>query len=658
MQYYRLCRGLNDPGTLIPASESVYKYIENKNKDHYLSIFLYDEDQKNASEEQITTEKGVRKRGVAGVENVTTNRIVFDFDSENDIDAARADTVELCKRLIENGVQQSDLQISFSGKKGFSVEFLSDEKLTPAQLKNITINIAGDLSTLDRKIYNASRIIRVPLTLHPDTKLYKMPLTYEELENESISTIRHLAKDVEGINLDGIWTPKPLPSKLMEYKNKTIETVVKNSVQHEVFKDVSQIDWTQKLPFLSPAKYVLHCGLIPPGNRHHAFLILCATYKAVGFHKEDTYRLLKAVAEKQSQITGQERFSDVEIYQNILAAVYSPLWKGGQYGSDDPLLMEIEAQLPSHVKRVRNNDLIENGSVFEKFKKFAIDIEKNTLKFGIKTLDDNIQLITGTSVGIVGVPGSGKSTLALDLLETNSLAGETSIFYSLDMNETLIALKQMQRISGLSNKEIYRLVKEDPEKFKELQQKSNENFKNVVYSFRGGITPTDIENDIIAYEDRTGKKVRLVVVDYLESVSCTETNDPTTASGLVAQKLTNIASKLDLLMVILLQTQKTVQPGDQISTLRSIKGASIVEQSISVGIGISREGHPNKYQNDDFSMTINTIKNRFGRLGTYDIKWNGAKSSIGELSMEEKIRLEDLRSRKAQDKSEENNDGW
>lgn len=659
MQYYRLCSGLNDPGTLVPAGDSVYKHIKYKNKDHYKSIFIYNEKHKLMSEEMISTDKGMRKRGVAGIDDVTTNRIVFDFDSEKDIEVAKNDTIELCKRLLEYGVPNEDLQIAFSGKKGFSVEILSTESLTPAQLKNVTINLAGDLVTLDRKIYNASRIIRVPLTMHPDTNLYKMPLSLAELESETIGSIRELAKDVKGIDLEGIWSPKVLPRKIMELKDKGIEAVIKNSAPVEIFRNISEIDWTKKPSFLTPAKYVLHLGLIPPGNRHHCMMILAASFQNIGFDKSDAYRLLKSVAERQAKISGQDRFSDIEIWGNILEAVYSPLWKGGQYGSDDPLLMQIEAQLPSHVKRARNDVLVENGTVFDKFKKFALDIEKNTIKFGLKTLDEGIQLLTGTSVGIVGVPGSGKSTIALDLLESNSLAGECSIFYSLDMNESLIALKQMQRISGLSNKEIYRVVREEQDRFKELQEKSNGNFKNVVYSFRGGVTTKDIEANIMAHEDKTGKKVRLVVIDYLESVTCIETNDPTTGSGMVAQQLTSIAGKLDLLMVILLQTQKHVQPGEPILSIRNIKGSSAIEQSLSVAIGIHREGHSPGFQNDDHSMGVNVLKNRFGQLGSFDIKWNGARSSIGELSIEDKIRLEDLRQRKKEEKAnDKNNDGW
>ena len=124
--------------------------------------------------------------------------------------------------------------------------------------------------------------------------------------------------------------------------------------------------------------------------------------------------------------------------------------------------------MPAYLKRKERAKVIDNASVFDKFKTFARDIDKNTIQFGIKELDENLRLLAGTSVGILGTPGSGKSTVVMNLLANNSLKGEKGIFYSLDMNEALVALKQVQRVANLSNDQIYKMVREEPEKFKQI----------------------------------------------------------------------------------------------------------------------------------------------------------------------------------------------
>ena len=90
-QYRRLTKGLVDVGTLIPAGSDPYKYITDTKKDWYLSIYKYNEDQKNLAEEIVDATKKIknketgkteeitykRPRGVEGIEDVTTNMLVW-----------------------------------------------------------------------------------------------------------------------------------------------------------------------------------------------------------------------------------------------------------------------------------------------------------------------------------------------------------------------------------------------------------------------------------------------------------------------------------------------------------------------------------------------------------------------------------------------------
>lgn len=678
--YRRLCSGLSDYGSYYPADESVHDYVTDLNSDWYASVFLYTEEQKNEAEQIIEVEskgnKINRKRGIGNVtdtqgeiystmEEVVSNFLVFDFDDAK-LSKSKADTVTLIERLInEHDVAEENIQIYFSGGKGFGVQVDTDTFFTPSELKKTCQYLATDLETFDTKIYNASRILRVPLTKHKTGK-YKIPLTFDDLKDNKASGIKEIATtNLKPEVIKDQW--KPIAAETADRIKSKIPKSIKQEARYleGELRDINDIDFSKKPAYLSAAKYVLEMGFIPPGHGQDARMILAASYRKAGKLDNQAYHQLKATSENRVRVYGESaRFDKDEMWNNVIRTVYSDSWQGGTYNETHPLLFDIEEMLPAHLKRQDRGQLVQNDSIFSRFKKFAIDIEKNTLLFGIESLDKKLQLLTGTMVGIVGAPGSGKTTLAMNLLKNNSLCGEKSIFYSLDVGESLVALKQIQMKTGLSNEDIYKMVKEDPDRFHRIEAKVNEEFKNVEYAFKFGISPDDIRNDIINYEDKTNEKVRLVVVDYLENVTAPNQKDPMSGAGEVAQLLADVAKELDVLMVVLMQTQKSRQPGEELDNMRAFKGSSVIEQCLSVGIGVSRDGQPLKYQDWDVSMTCNVVKNRYGGLSKVKVGWDGSRSSVHEMTKDEKLIVQDLKDVKEAEAAEEaennrgNNNGW
>lgn len=665
--YYRLCRGLADIGTFYPVETSPYDVEKNLNQEIFKSVYYYNADQVKEAEELVEVidkrsgEKVNRTRGVGNLTlangerlstmRAKTNQIIFDFDS-SDIDLARKDALEIISRLNEHNIPKNEIDICFSGNKGFHCKVQTNTYFNADELKSICTVLMDGLGTTDTRVYNDARILRLPYSKHK-SGLNTTPLEYDELLNLSVEDIKKLAN--QKFAPEDFDIRVDVPESLIVLK----DMVVKNKIEHNQAKikglpeDFTDIDFANKPPYLSPAKYVLEMGYIPRGFGQDGRMILAASYKKAGKNITQAYYALKAVSELRAEKYGDNsKFDKFELWDNVLTEVYSDHWQGGTYSAFHPLLSEIEDKLPAYLKRKERTKIIDNASVFDKFRTFARDIDKNTIQFGIPSLDDKLRLLTGTAVGVLGVPGSGKSTLVMNLLANNSLKNETSIFYSLDMGESLVALKQVQRICNFSNDAIFEMVKNEPEKFHKYQVKAEKEFKNVHFSFKFGITPDDIRTDIMDYENRTGEKVRLVVVDYLESVT-SGYSDPIMGAGIVAQQLADIANEMDVLIVVLLQTQKTMMPGDEISTMRSIKGSSVIEQCLSVAIGIYREAQQLKYQDYDTSMMVNVLKNRYGNLSSTAIGWDGAKSRVNELTKDQRLQLTQLREIKAEDAEEE-----
>ena len=264
---------------------------------------------------------------------MTTDKLVWDFDHEKNPTLAKADAITLCDRLIERGLKTSDLKISFSGNKGFSVVVKHGETFTPEKHKAIATGLAGDLETFDTTVYNASRIFRLDYTKHQKTGLYKTPITYGNLKSMSMDKIIELSGQKRTPMVNPHVTK--LPESILSIEPQEVSARV---VDLDI---VADIDFSKKPSILSKAKYVLHQGHIPSGYGNTAFMILAATYKRAGFDAIDTFNMLKGVNDKRAALYGKDKArTDEEINVQVIDVVYSDTWQGGTYSERDNELLE------------------------------------------------------------------------------------------------------------------------------------------------------------------------------------------------------------------------------------------------------------------------------------------------------------------------------
>src|SRR5690606_35085145 len=140
--------------------------------------------------------------------------------------------------------------------------------------------------------------------------------------------IKALASNLDNIDADIMesWIEVPLPDSILEYKSKQEEVSTEKNIEF-----TEDLDLSKKPKWLSEVKYALQMGFFKEGERNTAFMILAATYKSQGFPKEIAYRMLKGVAEIQSERNNQEPYSNEELWKNIIEVVYSPNWRGATY---------------------------------------------------------------------------------------------------------------------------------------------------------------------------------------------------------------------------------------------------------------------------------------------------------------------------------------
>lgn len=651
--YYRLTSTLNSKGKLIPCTENVFKYITNKDIDHYMSVYLYNQEQKNIFYKEVEKEnEGVKYKtinGAGGLLDVVTNRLIFDFDSE-DLELAKNDTKAIIKTLLSYNISQDSIQVFFSGSKGFHVVVFLEDILTPLEHKKIAEKLAEGLKSFDSKVYNASRILRVPFTKHPDTGLYKIPIELDELD-VSIDNILHWAKDeYNPEEYLAVHTPTKLSNKIMELLEDT-----KTEIQ-----EINNIDinWNEKPSYLSNWKFALSRGYFPQGCRNYALMILAATYRGLKKNKTETYYLLKAAADLQSQRTGQERYSKEEIWVNIINVVYNPNWMGGTY-SEDNFPSELIEYFEEHniPRNSENNDQeliekIETG--FDNFIEYAKHINEYTMKFGLEALDEKLKVRKGHLIYILGSPGTGKTSCAITMLNNMSKQGIHCYFASYDMYSMNVYQKLTQRHTGLSEEELYEeFINNNVNKIEEFKNILIEEYKNVTFCFKSGQTISDLKKSIRKQEEKTGNLIELVIVDYTELI-LTNSSDPTAASAEAAQGLRELANEGRVVVGLLQPNKASSKPDEPLLSYNNAKGSASIAQSASAMLTVHRPGLDSRNNNiDDNYFSINCVKNRNGSLFALDYGWHGSTQTLYELDDIQKENLKALRDRKKSEGLEE-----
>lgn len=638
-KYIRLCKNIYDKGVLIKEEELADKI--NSEKEFYTSTYFYNEKH---------LEQFKKTGSVKGITDVTTNKIWFDFDNETNPENSRTDAIEVVNRLNKHNIKDENIEVYFSGNKGYNLVVNLKKELTPKQVSNVCKSIGKGISTLDLSLYDAVQILRVPATKHPKSELYKIPLTVKQLKTLSHEQVKKLAKSLDNITEDFSWESVDLKEDLLKQEEALEINVSKKDPTLNELLATKPRDWKDYKWAL------LNAVQVKPDERHAALMRIAATARGLGYGEELTKAFCLTFDEKFCKITGKQPVQDLET--NIIPSVFSPTWNGGQYSiKNDVWLQSYCERIGLKPNDLKMEDTITIDEAYDLFKDYAENIDQTTIKSGINQIDKRLRMTIGMSVAVVAAPGVGKTTLALSILNSMSNRDEQSIFFSYDMYHALVFQKLVQKHLKVSDEYIF-------EKFKnkdlDFQEKAlnvlRTEYKNVEFCFNVGQKPDDIEETIKRVEEKTGKKVRLIIVDYNELVM-SDYSDPTQSTAFVAQKLNQIAKLHNVCVITLVQPNKMAgTPSDEIKSYRSMKGSSALEQSFSVVMGMWRPGYDPRYPQDDQFVTINCLKNRMGSLFTLDLGWSGSRGEIYELTDEQKAHLEQIRARKMQEK--EDTGGW
>jgi hypothetical protein len=616
------------PPNLIPYDLELPKL--DSNKDYYVSLFQYSQDQKQIAD---------TRKSVAGIRDVSTNKLYWDFDSKDNLETARQDALKLITRLIDNGVDPDNIHTSFTGFKGFSVEIKLATRISNPQFKAAVVRLAGDLSSFDHSVMDPARIVRVDNTKHQKSGLYKIPLSVYDLDEKSVDQILVLAKQTRDIQ--NTIQLSSLPEKLFKVEEKKEKPKVETEELSKPPRGWKDYKWS------------LASGFFDSGERHDALMVVAATCRGLGYDKTTAYHICKAAIEKQAARSGNDKFDKSELFENIIdKSVYSENWNGGQYSpANSPWLKKYCERMGFQVKKEDETKARRIQDIQDEFKHFVDHIEENTILTGIASLDKALPITIGMNLGIVGSASSGKTALALEILKNTSKAGVISVFASLDMHRNRLFEKLLYKTTGLSRGELYARIQGG--EIEEITKKIKEDYANVWFYDRSCPTVGNIREYIEEVEAETGKKVKLVMLDYFERVNSDKSED-TAASKDISGQLQDLVNDFNVAMVTLVQPNKmslSGGPDKPIKNYTAIKGSSFLYQSFRSIISIWRPFFTPDTAADDKFLQMAILKNDLGELGVFNFAWVGKRGEITECTEEQEAemnyKLEQMRAREA-----------
>lgn len=258
----------------------------------------------------------------AGYEGeVSAEFLIFDIDNAEDLPAAQADAVKLANHLISLGFDRNNIQFFWSGNSGFhgavqTAAFFAEFTVTPSAsfatvLRNVAKKIAdGAGVAIDLKVYNYSRVMRCANTRNPKSGLNKIPLTYENVTQWDIETIktraqrsRKLVEKLPGENVsedDVLFVPvsEPLP-KLVEIWREEASRTANASPKKPVNRltEHAEKSFTNASDPAILKRAIAYLDKLPPAKSKHGghntlLSVVCKLVHGFNLSPDDTKTLL------------------------------------------------------------------------------------------------------------------------------------------------------------------------------------------------------------------------------------------------------------------------------------------------------------------------------------------------------------------------------
>ncbi|MCB0802746.1 MAG: hypothetical protein KDB74_06590 [Flavobacteriales bacterium] len=612
--------------------------------DSYVGLFHYNSD----ILEHVKEHNSVF--GFTGL--VGADKIVFDVDSVVDLELARADALDVIYTLNQNyNIQLDEISIFFSGKKGFSVEFLTkgiealDKVLseqTPVLMKRFCAKVAENLETFDTTIYQHNRLFRVPNTRHYDeievfgkpTRLFKTNISYEMLQSSPIKSIlEYAAYPTETISCSPIKDTSKLNEVFTKLKS-DIDLKIKQLPVVGNFKSSSEINLSKAPPYTKLCIWKLSQGVFT-NQRDNALFAIADDEQKKGMPTEVIRGKLHGVLDLMNQNNPEKAAIDPVTDADIDRIIRQTTKGAYDLGCFSQILSDVcePSCYLAHIKFEESKaGLTSVSEAYLGAKTFFKNYNENLITTGFKTIDSTVPFFIKTFNIIAGAPGAAKTSIAFNMLRNLADNDIPTLFLSMDMGIEM-AIQRLATVlypDAISGTDFMKAASEGNldliSKFDNMFAEFNQHIK---ISDKRGLSVVDIRKEIETQEKTWGLKPKVVIIDYVQLISSTKNGHEHHSSN--AEYLTQLAKEKQICIIGLSQAS---QFEDKRTGNFSAKGSKGWEEQATVQLNCFRPFQHDEEERDNV-LSLKVLKNRLGTTSTIHLYFDGASGHIRDLSSEE-----------------------
>jgi hypothetical protein len=621
----------------------VSKVITDREVDWYRSAYVYGEDAKDYWE--------ANEESIKGYNGETYSSILwFDLDSETDTGKARKAAIALCDHLAGLGFSKA-LEIFFSGSKGFHVILHTKSRFLPTEVSAVCYNLAMEAGVpqdvFDTSVYNVTRIFRIPNTRHQKSKLYKIPISIEELKDLKLEVIKDMAKelreeefDIQPVDAEAL--KKKYANIVAHPKRKTPLRLSEGGVDGETEQVFSEpiVDFSLCPPGHRRCVYALEQGDITPGQRHEAVLRLAAYYKGQSYSREYAGELIEQALHNRSSLFPEANQVDEAEVNREIDQVYGKDWKGGTYSCKTDTLLQSKCDHGNgpcyNDAKVKIRNVISIEQLANRYVKYGEEAKLSYPKMGIPWLDERVRLRPKNFSILAGANGSGKTSLMIQTMEALNDQKIFHVFFSMDMADSSIFEKLGAKYTQYSQRQIeaaFNVNTRNSVIIAEVMKAVKDRMPFTLFDFSSAVTLQYIEQTVMSLK-QVYDNLQLAIVDYAGRLMG-EFENQYASSTQNAMMANDVAKRTNCHFLFLAQVSR--ENGDHTDPLRSSrvsKDSGAWEENATcvltcwrpLGSGVDGE---DKY------IHIYVAKNRSGPLGENVFGWEGKTGTVYELRQDE-----------------------
>ena len=527
--------------------EHITKYIK-PNQELYRSLFMLDE----TSFEHFRDKGSIKSyKGTYAL-----NTIIFDIDrGKKTGEDTRQRAIAFMNTLLEQGVDTStQCHLWFSGR-GFHIEIpnlygFEESKNLPYQVK---MTIDSHFGKLVDNIYDKGRLIRVGYTINMKSELYKLPLSWQMINDMSYQDICEYCQNQKTdynhtpFNEDEvypIWEDKVLDVK--EFKEEE-EGAISNTTLNAHVTCVQKMWKSDK-----------------EGERHITLLRMANAWRRMGIVKEGAIKM----SEYNIPSLGHN-----EILK-ILDDVYA--WEHNGYSCSDTIMEKYCDPICKFYKQKNYGlEVLNVKELSNKLKEF-VHMDMDTNSFNLKDhypIPTDYRFVPGELAILLGDTKLGKTAWLQSLMV--KLTHMNVLYLSLEVGDWLIFRRFLQAGNGITKQEvneIYRIYDE------ERVQQINDKVKHIKVM----TTSPDIDSMKQLIADN---QPQIVCIDTIDAIDVRYNNDPFTKMEKIVNSLKQIATQMDVMFFGISHISKGASR--DMLTVHSAKGNSAIEQKADKILGIT-----------------------------------------------------------------------